>query len=223
MKVPSLGLQKFLLKGSDARVRKSHQAAVVKADVNQKAVAIAKDAPRDQESWSQHFTKLLQDSGMRWSQCKPDDKIARSVFYQSLPVREQFALGFQMAAMEGCTAVDVSQTIGRLYVSNDDILQCITPVCHMLLLNAEPEMRRLLGTEALMLHGASLKWIESHRHEGEEFDEQFLMDLAGNSFVGQVFAAVLLSIFVEGPLHLVAPCKKGSALLNLVDSVLGAP
>ena len=128
-----------------------------------------------------------------------------------------------MAAMEGCTAVDVSQTIGRLYVSNDDILPCITPVCHMLLLNAEPEMRRLLGTEALMLHGASLKWIESHRHEGEEFDDQFLMDLAGNSFVGQVFAAVLLSIFVEGPLHLVAPCKTGSALLNLVDSVLGAP
>ena len=124
--------------------------------------------------------------------------------------------------LHGSRRVTNHRAAMRLYVSNDDILPCITPVCHMLLLNAEPEMRRLLGTEALMLHGASLKWIESHRHEGEEFDDQFLMDLAGNSFVGQVFAAVLLSIFVEGPLHLVAPCETGSALLNLVDSVLGA-
>ena len=84
-------------------------------------------------------------------------------------------------------------------------------------------VRHLLGAEALQLHGASSTWINSHECEGTHFDERFLLDLAGNSFVGHVFAAVLLGVLTEGPLRQVSPAMDQQASLDLVAQLLGTP
>jgi len=184
LKIPPLGLNRFLLKADDKRVVAAEQAAGTKA----KAM-VAAGSKGVVGGWSSQLAKLLQDNGMRWAECRPSQEVLDSVFFKCLTVREQMALGYGFATVKNATAIDLSQSIGRLYSSDDDILPCITPGCHMMLVNMKPAMRPLLGSEALMLHGASLEWIDSHQHEGESFDEAFLMDLAGNSFVGQVFAA----------------------------------
>ena len=217
---PPLELEAMLLKDTDVYVKK-HMAAV-KASSEQ-ALSASSRASGSGE-WQRQLAKTLAEAGMRWSECVPSpEKTKGSIAYAALPSREKLACGLTLATSPGLFCVDVSQTIGRLYTSDDRALPCITPEAKIMLLQRKP-MRLLLGVEALMLHGASRAWLQ-RRLDAGDFSDSFLLDLAGNSFVGYVFAACLLAILATGP-PLASPViqedrSSESDILALVDTTLG--
>lgn len=155
------------------------------------------------ESWSSQFHCLLQNAGVTWSQCCLRPPASDSQWVQLLPQREQLAIGYSCVNVPNLTYVDTSQTIGRGFTSDNAEIPCLRPGARMCVMQRKP-IRWILGYEMLLIHGATRPWLDDRlkdKKARERFSDSFLADLAGNSWVGQVFWAVLAAVLTHAPAH----------------------
>jgi hypothetical protein len=114
------------------------------------------------------------------------------------------ALAFETITDPLATSVDVSQNAGFCYKGHDDFLPVLVPRGKVMLLAEElPEVRPLSGLESLYVHGFPRSFLDLPKveelFERHGFSDHFFKDLAGNSFQGFMFAAILLVVLLHFP------------------------
>ena len=105
---------------------------------------------------------------------------------------------------EGAPLVDVSQTLNRLRLRPaGDVkttkLQTLTPNSKLIIHHFRPAAPILTGYDAMVVHGWPRPLLEAVCRGASGITNRDLLDLAGNSFVGMVFAALLLSLLATLP------------------------
>ena len=105
---------------------------------------------------------------------------------------------------EGAPLVDVSQTLHRLRLRPaGDVkttkLQTLTPNSKLIIHHFRPAAPILTGYDAMVVHGWPRPLLEAVCRGASGITNRDLLDLAGNSFVGMVFAALLLSLIATLP------------------------
>jgi site-specific DNA-cytosine methylase len=225
MKLPSpVGLRWFLLSCNSDHVRMhtEHLAASVKA------------AGREQLTKDLEWRKKMQTfcgtvgPGISYARLKTPDVLATSLYFLSLPLREQHGISAHFAKLKGLAdvvAIETSQSVERMYVVTDEILNTITPESRYTLfppLTLVP--RGLTGVEACSLIGLPQKiltsFVGSSSHMMNRIDsDRLLYNMSGNAFSGGVIGAILISVFLHmDPKHLkvdvVEPAPKTLAELE---------
>jgi hypothetical protein len=151
--------------------------------------------------------------------------VQASPWYATLLLREKMSLGFAQLTHPDCKIVDVQPSIGRGIWKHEQHLMTITPALKAVMLTREP-CRPVLGIEALAIHGFPDHFSRARQAENSAFTDAFLKDLAGNSYVGNIYAAVLISVLVHWPAGAAAVATDAddaaaADIANAVSAVLG--
>ena len=101
-------------------------------------------------------------------------------------------------ALRPAAKVDLNRSLKQNAACTDeDLFNTILPNQRVYDLTVN---RLFLGIEALAAHGFDFKYLqEAETSKGESYEDQFMQELAGNSFVGAVYAAVLIGVLTEMP------------------------
>ena len=104
------------------------------------------------------------------------------------------SLGMTILIHPDATSVDVSQMPARLPMGFEDLYPTFTPKMKLIDLLRD---RYIWGIERLFMHGFPMAKLREMRAAG--FSDALMADLAGNSFVGMIFAALLIGLLLYLP------------------------
>ena len=127
---------------------------------------------------------------------------------------------------ESTPIVDVGQSVDRLRIrpimaDKPTKLLTITPNMKLIIYDLRPEAPVVAGLDALLVHGWPLKTAQSILQRAPLRDN-LLLDLAGNSFVGVAFGAVLMSLLAVLQPEMFSPSDDGvpKGICDLVASLV---
>jgi hypothetical protein len=152
--------------------------------------------------------------------------VQASPWYGTLLLREKMALGYAQLTQPECKILDVQPSIGRGIWKHEGHLMTITPALKAMMLCRQP-CRPVLGIEALAVHGVPPSFSRARQAECAQFHDSFLKDLAGNSYVANIYAAVLISVLVHWPASAAPAAAAGddddaaAAAADAVSALLG--
>jgi hypothetical protein len=169
-------------------------------------------------SWRTKLEKACELRGIRNSNLQIPEQHRNSPSIKSLPTREKFGLAFTLSTKPDVTSIDVSQQIDRCFYGKDDVWSTFTPGAKVIDLN---ENRIITGMERLMAHGVPRSLLKYEELRAHQFSDWHLRDLAGNSFVGHVFLAVLIGVLAHWPSNCAElPEEQGMELELPLESIL---
>lgn len=134
--------------------------------------------------------------------------------------REQMNVGLNLAVHPSATSFDIYQSPGRCFIGQEGLLSTVCTGSRIYV----PSLKRLLlGRELLMTHGLPGNILCPNKLKTADMSDALLRDLAGNSFVGHVFFAVLLSVLTHFP-HAAQSteetAEKNDSVIETVSSLL---
>ena len=137
-----------------------------------------------------------------------------TVGYNLLTSREKMVLGHALLACPQLHNADIYQSLGREFLSDVPVLSTIVPGSMKWI---RPLKRLLLGYEALKVQGMPDDLMKLAVKEN--YSDNSMMDLAGNSFTGMVYCAFLISSLAHAPLP-TSGDKTGQSTKEIAASVL---
>ena len=184
-------LKSFLLKPSDQYCKDEHDRRVKFRE----SANVASEL-KDLEVWKEQNRATLERVGSSVSE-RVVEEGERGGQYDLLTPRQKLALGHSLHAVPDLTNVDVYQSLGRQFIGCDqDVLSTVVPGSIKWLRSLK---RILLGWEGLSIQGMPPEIINFAVALG--YKDSQLMDLAGNSFTGMVYAAFLIAALVWAPVE----------------------
>ena len=153
--------------------------------------------------WKDQIRQLLDSKGISASQVVAPPEVTNSPWFSVLPKREQHLIATNMTIQPAATSFDASQMPNRCFVGFHNVLNTVATGAHIWDVKGN---RLLLGRELLNAHGIPYEFTEPEVLQEASLTDRNLVELAGNSFAGNVFAAVLIAILTFFPHE---HCKPG--------------
>ena len=199
LRLEAMPLNNFLLKDSEPWAEAVYEHLVqVQSHAPTKGQP---QPPKKGEKWARDLKKLLKKKGIAWSKCKPPKTVVDGRWYATLPARDRMVLGYETLVNPNVQCINVAQNPGWATKGYAGILPCILPKGKLYMVKPPHghEPRPIFGKESLMLHGFPKSFFDDKCLKEFDLSDTFLKDLAGNSFQGFVFAAVLMSLLSNLP------------------------
>ena len=147
--------------------------------------------------WRSTHTSFFLSNRVKPSEVVASEKVASMFWYEHLTPRMKVVLAF-WCCVRGLAAVDLSQSIDRVFKSQDGILvPTLTP--KMLWFDVSAQ-RPLMGIEHLALQGFEMATLLEFWAQGTT--DGLFRDLAGNSFSSICFAVILICLCLNMPVNL---------------------
>jgi len=188
----TLDFHKIMLKAKDKYVMetlKRMQAA--KAESDQKAEPEVEDPV-----WRSQVNQILVNKNLSASQIQVPDHVRSSPWHAVLPMREKATIGLNLAVYPTATSFDVSQMPVRCFIGCDNVLNTVATGAHIWDVKGN---RLILGRELLNGHGFPYHLTDLEVLDAAELNDRHLCELAGNSFAGNIFAAILIAVLTFFP------------------------
>jgi site-specific DNA-cytosine methylase len=103
------------------------------------------------QTWPGKHWEFLQEQGLGWSACDPDEEVQESEWFQLLPSRERQIVGYWQKQDPGCFGIDHSQSMHRACRCTDGIMVTLMPEAAYFM---KEYCRDLLGVECLHMQGS---------------------------------------------------------------------
>ena len=172
------------------------------------------EAGVEDDPWKETNRNTLAKMGVAVSECVVPLSERGTVGYNLLTSREKMVLGHALLACPQLHNADIYQSLGREFLSDVPVLSTIVPGSMKWI---RPLKRLLLGYEALKVQGMPDDLMKLAVQEN--YSDNSMMDLAGNSFTGMVYCAFLISALVHAPLP-TSGDKAGQSTNEIAASVL---
>ena len=168
----------------------------------------------EDDPWKETNRNTLAKMGVAVSECVVPLSERGTVGYNLLTSREKMVLGHALLACPQLHNADIYQSLGREFLSDVPVLSTIVPGSMKWI---RPLKRLLLGYEALKVQGLPDDLMKLAVKEN--YSDNSMMDLAGNSFTGMVYCAFLISALVHATLP-TSGDKTGQSTNEIAASVL---
>lgn len=161
-------------------------------------------------TWPKDLTEAAKKKGVKLSSLVAPEFFTKSVWWPTLSLREQKNLVFCWFVEPDMRFIDITPSLSRVAIVKTNVLTTIVPNARWLIV-AGGRFRPILGIETLSMQGMPIdvliKFDNVNRGLGDMNVDNVFSDLAGNSFSGSIFGAMLVSVVVNLPTPAIEFCQ----------------